>query len=357
MSDQIAGTTSAETRGQTERRMRPVLWWASLGVAAVTLQTYVYLRWIFSDNFRRVGPGVDPVTTYDKVFAWILQPAFGLAALLATVWVIRGCVKERRITFDAKLYLGWISMIWMDHAANLIRPQMLFNSYYLNRGSWDEYIPGWISRNPQNLPAPFFIEFGTYLFMIVVTVLGCKLMQAVKRRRPAIGMVGLTVTAWFAMAAFIVVIEEFTTFRTGWCWWTGTVEHLTLWRNSTAPQPLTEVAAWAVTLTVTCVLRYRHVTRGTSFAETGIDRVKVSPRGRGAITTFAVIGACTAAMGFYGVVSAIVSLYDDEPPATTTIPSYMLNGLCGEGTGIACPGPRVPVLLPRTPVTANNLPS
>jgi hypothetical protein len=138
--DLVAKSDSGLDPVLPERRMRPVLWWASLGVAAVAIQAYIYTRWFFSDSFRAVGTGTDPAPTYDKVFAWILQPAFGLAALLAAAWFIRGCLKERRMTFDAKIYLGWISMIWLDHAANLIRPQMLFNSYYLNRGLWDEYI-------------------------------------------------------------------------------------------------------------------------------------------------------------------------------------------------------------------------
>lgn len=175
--DLVAKSDSGLDPALPERRMRPVLWWASLGVAAVAIQAYIYTRWFFSDSFRAVGTGTDPVPAYDKVFAWILQPAFGLAALLATAWFIRGCLKERRMTFDAKICLGWISMIWLDHAANLIRPQMLFNSYYLNRGSWGEYIHGWISRSPQNLPAPVRHRVRHLLFP-----LGCSVTNARQRR-------------------------------------------------------------------------------------------------------------------------------------------------------------------------------
>ena len=32
------------------RRARPVLWWASLGAAAVAMQLYVYGRWVTSSN-------------------------------------------------------------------------------------------------------------------------------------------------------------------------------------------------------------------------------------------------------------------------------------------------------------------
>src|SRR5271167_2574500 len=37
---------------QQPKRIRPVLWWAALGAAAIAFQTYVYIAWMTSDDFK-----------------------------------------------------------------------------------------------------------------------------------------------------------------------------------------------------------------------------------------------------------------------------------------------------------------
>jgi len=57
MSATLVGTserrgTEPSTAGSalTPRRARPVLWWASLGAAAVVLQVWIYTSWVLSDD-------------------------------------------------------------------------------------------------------------------------------------------------------------------------------------------------------------------------------------------------------------------------------------------------------------------
>ena len=61
------------------------------GVAALTLQFYVYGAWVTSDGFVPSPLGSDPVPTWEKVNAWILQPLFTISALATLGWVVRGC--------------------------------------------------------------------------------------------------------------------------------------------------------------------------------------------------------------------------------------------------------------------------
>jgi Spirocyclase AveC-like len=327
--------------------MRPVLWWAALGLVAVGFQLYVYIGWIASSDFRSVPTGSDPVPHHLKVVAWILQTAFGLAAAGCTAWIVRGCLRARRLTFDAKLSLGWISVIWIDPAANWIRPQMMFNSYYINRGSWVQHIPGWIGRNGRLLPDPFFIEFATYFFMIAITIAGCAFMRELRRRRPRVGMPGLVLSTWLLMVGFVFVIEELVVIRGGWVWWSGSIHALTPWAGTSHAIPLTEMALWGGTITAFVALRFRHENGELRAAESGIDRLRTSARRTGAISTFAVIGYATVAMGGYAVASAGLALY--AGPSPQHIPSYFRNGQCGEGTAYACPGPNLPILLPHSP--------
>jgi hypothetical protein len=123
------------------------------------MQIYVYTAWVASGDFKAVHSGADPLPNSEKVWAWVLQISFTAVAVATVIWLIRGCRRERRLTLDAKLAIGFVSIIWLDPVPNLLRPQVFFNSYYINRGSWVEHIPGWISANGRFLPDPFFVEF------------------------------------------------------------------------------------------------------------------------------------------------------------------------------------------------------
>jgi hypothetical protein len=128
------------------RRARPVLWWACAGAAFLLLQLYIYGAWIAGDDFRPSPLGPDLVPRWEQICAWIFQPLFTLGALAAAAWVIRGCLRERRLTMDGKLLLAWYSIIWLDPAGNYLRPQFMFNAIYVNRGSWVEHIPAGSAR-------------------------------------------------------------------------------------------------------------------------------------------------------------------------------------------------------------------
>jgi hypothetical protein len=336
------------------RSARPVLWWAALGLLALAFQAYVYTRWVSSDDFHSVPTGPDPVPNDIKIKAVVLQCVFAANVVLATAWVVRGCVKRRKFTFDAKIFLGCIGMIWMDHAANLVRPQMFMNSYYINRGSWDRFIPGWISRNPQKLPASIFVELGAYFFLVVVIAAACNLLVRLQRRQPRLGFVGIVGCAWLCMAAFVFTIETLVVHRLGWNTHLGAPTATTLFAGQPYAEPLTEVVIWAGTLTALVVLRFQHVTAGTTVVERGLDRVRTSARWRTVISTLAVVGYATMAMAVYAFATAVAGIYGAQ--VSDELPSYISNGICGRAAGVACPGPDVPVLLPHTPVTAANLP-
>jgi hypothetical protein len=131
--DLVAKSDSGLHPALPERRMRPVLWWASLGVAAVAIQAYIYTRRFFSDSFRAVGTGTDPVPTYDKVFAWILQPAFGLAALLAAAWAFADASKSARDEMSSRKSAHYV--VSASRACGCLREKLLRRSDYVDIGA------------------------------------------------------------------------------------------------------------------------------------------------------------------------------------------------------------------------------
>lgn len=328
-----------------EHRRGPIRYWAVFGAFCLALQGYVYVRWVSSGNFRAVNPGPDPVPHSQKIWAWVIQIGFTTVAMAALVWVVRQCLQQRRLTFDAMLMAGWYSIYWLDPVPNFLRPQVLFNSYYFNRGSWVEHIPGWVSPNGRYLPNALFFEGSAYGLMILVSILGCALMRRVKHRHPDAGPLGLLFACWLFYAVFIVVIEELVMIRSGWLSWNGTIHEISLWGGTKHQLPLTEILFFGSCCTAITALRYFRDDQGRSVVERGADRLVVSDRRRTVIRLLAVVGFANCAMMLYNVATVPMALY--MGPSPSGYPSYMTNGMCGEGTPYECPGPTVPIILPQ----------
>ncbi|MFI6998219.1 spirocyclase AveC family protein [Nocardia sp. NPDC050175] len=327
----------------SRHRARPVLWWAAIGIAAMVLQTYVYTRWITSDHFRSVGTGADPVPQWEKICAWLEQSAFTLAALGTVAWIVRGCVRERRMTFDAKLLLGTMALTWLDPIGNMVRISFFMNSYYINRGSWTPFIPGWISPNAGRLPDPLLVEFTGYMALPLSAVVGCWVLRSIEKRWPAIGKVGLVVSIWVFMMVAVVIIHQVLVQHSGWAMWTTPQRNLTVFAGTRWQLPIVpDVMFWGAMFASLTLLRHFRAPDGRSFVERGVDRVNVPERVRTALATFAVIGYTSTAMLGYAVCAVAVSLYPgDTMPAQ--VPSYLVNDMCGPGTEYNCPAPGLPI--------------
>src|SRR6201998_929282 len=232
------------------RRARPGLWWVALGGAAGAMTLYVYGRWVPSSYFAPTPTGSDPVPHDVMVKAWILQGTFAAGAVATIGWLGWRCARDRGLTFYAQMWIAWVGVIWLDPWANLIRPQMMFNSYYFNRGSWVEYIPWWIAPKGHLLPQPFLIETANYMTMVVITIAAARLMSRLKRRWPGLGLVGVFAPTWLTMMVFVFAIEELVVIRGGWVWWTSNLDVLTFWSGTANAMPLTEMALWGFTITV-----------------------------------------------------------------------------------------------------------
>lgn len=310
--------------------------WAAIGAVAIAVQAYVYVCWLSSPDLEPAPLGPDPVPSSDKTWAWILQPLFIVAGLAATLWVVRGCIRAGRLTFDAKLWCAFVSLAWLDTVANFTRPVVAFNAYYVNLGSWNADIPGWISAGIRRFPSTFLIEFPAYMFLALVPVVGCAFLKAVSRRWPRLGPSGLLGSWWLVAIVLMVAFEEPLT-RAGWLIWIGgNVPGLTLWPGTRYQMPLLlDPILWGgPVVTAMTALRYFRDDRGQSWVERGLDSAKrLTPRARTAVSTLAVVGFATAGMVIYSVGCTVVAQAHTVTPSG--IPSYMRAGLC-EADADAC---------------------
>lgn len=322
-----------------------MLWWAGTGAAFVALQLYVYLAWITSDDFKPSPLGPDPVPQWEKVMAWIIQPTLALAAAGVAVWIVCGCLRERRVTFDAMLLIAWYSIVWLDPAGSYLRPQFMFNAYYVNYGSWVENIPGWVSPNEHYFPDALFVEVPAYGIAVMATIGTANLMAWVARKRPQTGRFGLFGVAWVTSGLGIIAFEAPFCMRSGFASRSATSlpDWLVIWPGTRYQIPLIpDPVFWGAVFAAMAALRYFRDDAGRSIAERGVHRLPT--RWRTAASALAVIGFANLAMALHTIPSAWASLYLNP---TVPLPSYMRAGMCGDGTPYPCPAPGVPILLPR----------
>jgi hypothetical protein len=332
----------------TERRATPVKWWAVAGAGFVGLQIYVYTAWIVSGDAQRVHTGADDVPWATEAWAIAHQILIPLGAVIFLAWIVRGCIRERRLTFDALFVLAWVACFWQDPILNYTRPQFFYNSVMWNFGSWTEHIPGWISPRGRLLPEPILFTGVIYVLVTpMLSIISCWVMRAAKRRWPHLGAFGVVAFAYVSMVVFEGVLEV-AWVRTGLMAFSGTIHDLSFFGGERYQFPIYESLIWGAMLTAMGALRYFRDDKGRSIAERGIDRVKASARSKTAMRALALIGFANLAMlGIYNIPMQWVSLHVDQTPAG--YPSYMTNGICGDGTPDPCPGPTVPVPLPETP--------
>jgi hypothetical protein len=143
---------------------------------------------------------------------------------------------------------------------------------------------------------------------------------------------------------FLFLLEEFVMIRTGWLAWNGVIRGLAVWPGRRYQIPLTEMAIFGATCAAMAALRFFRDDTGHAVVERGLDDVKTPKRTKEILGLLAVVGFANLAMITYNVLTVPLSLYVGQTPAN---PTYMRNGICGPGTPYACPGPRVPIILPQ----------
>ncbi len=321
----------------------PVQWWAVLGAVFAAVQIYAFVTWFTRGDAHATTTGADPLLTATKVWAVTLQAVMILGAVVAVVWVTRKSLRERRLAFDAVLVIAWMSVYWLDPAANYVRPIYLYNSFLVNLGSWVNGIPGWSSPNVERLPEPFlFIGLSYIAFGMMMTLFTCGAMRLAKARWPGLGPVGLVAVAFVAMFA-VDFGAELLFVRTQMYAYSGVVRAWSVWGGETYQFPLYESFFSAILFTAVGALRYFRDDKGRSVVERGVEQVRASTSVRATLRVLAAVGFVNLTLMLaYFVPMNVIALHVDETPE---YPSYMLNGICGEGSQFACPGPNVPIPL------------
>jgi hypothetical protein len=330
------------------RQTKPVNVFAVLGALVVVFEAWVLIRWISGPLFTTVpkGPTTVPTWMHVELIAW--QVVSLPAALALIYWfVIRPWRRSRHVGVDGLLVIAFMTLWWQDPISAVGGHWFTYNSDMINRGSWVNSIPGWLSfgKPGQMVQEPLLFTPAAYVYVFVIAMfLGSWIMRRAHARWPRMGKLGLIGTCFAAMLLFDVVLEGIVWLPLGVFEYPGGGPW-SLFADTYHKYPINEMVTIGTTFTAVAAIRYFVNDRGQSIAERGIDDVR-GPANSGrklVVRALATIFVVQAAMFVsYNLPNAWVGLHSQSWPADLQKRSYLTDYICGAGTDRACPGPAVP---------------
>ena len=332
----------------TTRKTHTVSLWAAFGSFYVMFQLYSFAHWILSGNARTTPTGVTPVPESMVHWATFWQ----VSMCLASLWLFYGVVvkpwrRDGHLSNSGMLWFASLTLWFQDAFCNWFKPALAYNSVLVNWGSWNAYVPGWISFNAEKAVSPIILYIGMYPLVFCAAPLAlAKLMGKAKARWPQLGNLTL-ISVTFVILGFFAVLAEGAWIRTGMYTYAGLWSPLTLWPD----QPYRVPAAYIFLIDsmvfsgLACMMYFRD-DKGLTFAEKGAN----SLRGGQALQTLqrqlAIIGAsCVIFVLGYTIPVNYFALRGPAWPTSVLERSYFTNGVCGAGTDYACPGGSIPTPL------------
>lgn len=356
-----SGALSGEKRASAslERRQSPVfLPWALFGMAWCVMIVYMAIGWVTGPDFAPVpvnGPDVPPDWMYTT--ARIIE----VVSISCSLWVIYKFMiipwrKAGQISIDGLLMCATMTIYVQDYWSNYFGFFSQLSPVFVTRGTWANYVPGWVSPNQGRLPEALLawgLCYGSW-FIFLPMVYGAKLMTRFRDRYPR--MSGMEVYL-AATAVFILIWWAIETIflRTGMYTFGGAIQSLCLWAGHYWQHPVYEFVLWGNAIGMYAAAYYYKDDKGYMFFERGIANLKGSNTKKKSLRFFAMVGFTNAVMLFGWNLPMSVSTFWGGP-MPSDMPSYLLGGICGPGTNYDCPAPGVPIAT-RSTLTNKTVPA
>lgn len=330
------------------RTTLPVKLWAAIGGIVLAFELFVLAKWVTGPYFEAVDSG--PSEIPDWMLYSLRAMEVGFVALWAwCVWhfLVQPWRKQREFSFDGLLCMALFAFaFFQDPLANYGGPVFTYNTELFNMGSWLNEVPGVVTPGEPGaqLPEPLWTAAIYPGVIFVATIMGCWFMRKVKERFPAMGTLGLIGTVYAFMVLFDVVLEAFVLMPLGAYTYAGAPDWTSINDSHYFKYTMVEGLGFGAVWASWASLRYFRDDKGHTIVERGIERLSISSA-RKAGLRFLAIG------GFIAVTMAVcvnlpffwMASHMSEYPADVQKRSYLTDGICGEGTRLACFGPAVPI--------------
>ena len=180
--------------------------------------------------------------------------------------------------------------------------------------------------------------------VLLITIVGCWIMRAIKTRWPGISNLRLILVTYLIAFVFDFIMEGCVLLPLGLYAYPGAIRSVSINAGTYYQWPVYEGVMWGAVQAGFCCLRFFTDDRGQTLVERGLDRV-----GGGAVkqqfTRFLAIFAAVSALFFffYNVPAQWMGMHADPWPEDVLKRSYFSGYVCGEGSNRPCPHPSLPI--------------
>jgi hypothetical protein len=346
MSD-LSSKTQPPVSTEVEKKVKPVVIWATAGGLVLALQIYVWTRWVTGPYFVRVPQGPSDPPMYMKTMLMINAGAMVILLPLTIYWfLIRPWVRERRFTLDGLLFVSCALFFFQDPFLNYVNTWCTYNTWLWNRGSWSSHVPGWVSPEEpgRQVAEPLLINATGYGMVMFFAIAGCWLMRRLKNRWPGMSNMRLIVATYAAAIILDFVMEAGFMLPFGLYTYPGAIRSVSVFADTYHQWPIYEGLMWGGVMTALACLRFFTDDRGRTIVERGLDQVRGGFAKQQFIRFLAIFAFTSSAFFFlYNVPAQWIGLHSDPWPADHLKRSYFNGGICGDGTDTPCPDPTLPI--------------
>lgn len=341
--------TRPPTIGAVPRKTPLAAVLAVIGALIVAYSIWTFSAWL--------ADGPHQITAYrdhNDVSWWAARCYEVIMLVLAiclTVYVVRACLRERRLVVDAVIIIaGFFTLIW-DPMVNWMQPNFMYSSQWLNVNTWAGNAPWVVNPTADEMPQPFFI-FLIYPFgFLAIALIVSAVMRWVKRIMPNIGQITFLFAAG-VIGTVVGIILEAPIFLLHLWSLPGAPRELSLFGNN-ARYPWAEFLTTGMVFAVIGCVRYFKDDKGQTIGERGLEGFGNGMRSIIRIlSTTAIFGI---AMFVLLLVQIPAGLHADPYP--TGYPKHLVTTLCDVfpdqhteyGPCPGSPGFRMPVKQTFTP--------
>ncbi|WP_445167060.1 spirocyclase AveC family protein [Mycolicibacterium sp. Dal123E01] len=332
---------------EVDKKVKPVVLWATAGGLVLALQIYVWTRWITGPYFVRVPQGPSDPPMYMKTMLMVNAGAMAILLPLTIYWfLIRPWVRERRFTLDGLLFVSCALFFFQDPFLNYVNTWCTYNTWLWNRGSWSSHVPGWVSPEEpgRQVAEPLLINATGYGMVMFFAIAGCFLMRRLKNRWPGMSNMKLILVTYLAAIILDFVMEAGFMLPFGLYTYPGAIRSVSVFADTYHQWPIYEGLMWGGVMTALACLRFFTDDRGRTIVERGLDQVRGGFAKQQFIRFLAIFAFTSSAFFFlYNVPAQWIALHSDPWPADHLKRSYFNGGICGDGTDMPCPDPTLPI--------------
>lgn len=329
--------------------------WIVNGIFWLGLIAYVWTAWIVSGDFtaNTIGRGDEP--TWFVVLVRCVEVLLGIVFSAWILWhfVVGPKIRTGKFTFDGLFFLACWLVFFQEPFMNWSNLQFLYATTFVNFGFWGPHVPGWTLPNAQLIPVPLVYGMA-YLWMLGFGAwAGSRYMSRQRRKDPNRGPWRIILQT-FAVMVLVDFIVESLMVRTQLINYPRTIPSLTLWAGTDHQFPIYEMLAWPGTFIIISSLHFFRDDLGRSWAERGIDQLRIRSERLKTFFRFAAIaGACQLAiLVAFNLPYQLYGQHAGPVPQKQLHQPWRMGGVCGPGTAYNCGGPGV--LMPRSDTPTNR---